>query len=67
MFQVLFGVFFLVMGLWLFIGDPGNDPAGRYFGSYGHAFFQWLADIRPWSTILSFVFSVASFITIKRY
>lgn len=67
MLKVIFGGVMLLLGLWLFLGDPGKDPQGQYLGSAVHHVFLWLSNMRPFSTILAFVFAVASFIMIKKY
>ena len=67
MFKILIGSLFLIFGFWLFLGDPAQDPQSRYFGDYVYEVIRWLDDIRPWSTILCFVFAVAAFITLKKY
>ncbi len=62
----IIGGFLMAMGFWLFLGDPGTDPQGRYLGEAVHGFLLWLSDLRPFSTILSFVLGVAGFMMMKK-
>lgn len=66
MFPALIGAVFMAMGFWLFLGDPATDPQGRYLGETVHAVLEWIAGLRPFSTILAFVFGVAAFMMMKK-
>ncbi|MEM1058808.1 MAG: hypothetical protein AAGK14_06135 [Verrucomicrobiota bacterium] len=66
MLRVLFALFLLLMGFWLWMGSPATDPQGKYFGEWVHQGFVLLERGHPYTTILAFVFAIAILITLKK-